>query len=127
VLFRVGVALDLVAQGNNRLTVLSEFTQPNNTKPGAGAGFEYSMLNIGQRGFSLAARGSYTIQPDNQTNDLVLGMPTKEAGGSFTSDGLALGGGLEYNRGNTRLGFDYAWKNMGTIGSTNFLTFTVGW
>jgi hypothetical protein len=127
VLFRVGVALDLVAQGNNRLTVLSEFTQPNNTKPGAGAGFEYSMLNIGQRGFSLAARGSYTIQPDNQTNDLVLGLPTKESGGTFTSDGLALGGGLEYNRGNTRLGFDYAWKSMGTVGSTNFLTFTVGW
>ncbi|HXO85083.1 MAG TPA: PorV/PorQ family protein [Gemmatimonadales bacterium] len=127
VLFRVGVALDLVAQGNNRLTVLSEFTQPNNTKPGAGAGFEYSMLNIGQRGFSLAARGSYTIQPDNQTNDLVLGMPTKEAGGTFTSDGLALGGGLEYNKGNTRLGFDYAWKSLGTLGSSNFLTFTVGW
>jgi hypothetical protein len=127
VLFRVGVALDLVVQGNNRLTVLSEFTQPNNTKPGAGAGFEYSMQNIGQRGFSLAARGSYTIQPDNQTNDLVLGMPTKESSGSFTSDGLALGGGLEYNKGNTRLGFDYAWKSLGTLGSTNFLTFTVGW
>jgi hypothetical protein len=127
VLFRVGVALDLVAQGNNRLTVLSEFTQPNNTKPGAGAGFEWSMQNIGQRGFSLAARGSYTIQPDNQTNDLVLGLPTRESGGTFTSDGLALGGGLEYNRGTTRLGFDYAWKSLGTLGSTNFLTFTVGW
>jgi len=127
VMFRVGVALDLVAQGNNRLTVLSEFTQPNNTKPGAGAGFEYSMQNIGQRGFSLAARGSYTIQPDNQTNDLVLGLPTRESSGSFTSDGLAFGGGLEYNRGNTRLGFDYAWKSLGTVGSTNFLTFTVGW
>jgi len=127
VMFRVGVALDLVAQGNNRLTVLSEFTQPNNTKPGAGAGFEYSMQNIGERGFSLAARGSYTIQPDNQTNDLVLGLPTRESSGSFTSDGLAFGGGLEYVRGTTRLGFDYAWKSLGTVGSTNFLTFTVGW
>lgn len=127
VLFRVGVAIDLVAQGNNRLTVLSEFTQPNNTKPGAGAGFEYAMQNIGQRGFSVAARGSYTIQPDNQTNDLVLGLPTRESSGTFTSDGLALGGGLEYVRGTTRLGFDYAWKSLGTLGSTNFLTFTVGW
>jgi hypothetical protein len=127
VLFRVGVALDLVVQGNNRLTLLSEFTQPNNTKPGAGAGFEWSMQNIGQRGFSVAARGSYTIQPDNETNDLVLGLPTRESGGTFTSDGLALGGGLEYSRGNTRLGFDYAWKSLGTLGSTNFLTFTVGW
>lgn len=127
VLFRVGVALDLVAQGNNRLTVLSEFTQPNNTKPGAGAGFEYSMQNIGQRGFSIAARGSYAVQPDNEVNDLTIGIPTKESSGAFTMDGLALGGGIEYNKGNTRLGFDYAWKSMGTLGSTNFLTFSVGW
>lgn len=127
VMFRVGVALDLVAQGNNRLTVLSEFTQPNNTKPGASAGFEYSMQNIGQRGFSIAARGSYAIQPDNQVNDLTIGIPTKESSGAFTMDGLALGGGLEYAKGNTRLGFDYAWKSLGTLGSTNFLTFSLGW
>jgi len=127
VLFRVGVSIDLVAQGSNRLTVLSEFTQPNNTKPGAGAGFEWAMQNIGQRGFSVAARGSYSIQPDNQTNDLLIGIPTREKAGAFTSDGLALGGGIEYSRGSTRLGFDYAWKSLGTLGSTNFLTFTVGW
>ena len=42
-------------------------------------------------------------------------------------NGLALGGGIEYARGNTRLGFDYAWKSLGTLGSTNFLTFSVGW
>ena len=127
ILFRVGVALDLVVQGNNRLTVLSEFTQPNNTKPGAGAGFEWSMQNIGQRGFSVAARGSYSLQPDNQVSDLTIGIPTQESSGTFTMDGLALGGGIEYARGNTRLGFDYAWKSLGTLGSTNFLTFTVGW
>ena len=127
VMFRVGVAIDLVAQGNNRLTMLSEFTQPNNTKPGAGAGFEYQMMNIGSRGFSVAARGSYAIQPDNETNDLTIGIPTKESSGAFTMDGLALGGGIEYARGNTRLGFDYAWKSMGTLGSTNFLTFSLGW
>ena len=127
VLFRVGVSLDLLAQGSNRLTVLSEFTQPNNTKPGAGAGFEWAMQNIGQRGFSVAARGSYTIHPDNQTNDLVIGLPTRESAGTFTSNGLALGGGIEYAHGTTRVGFDYAWKSLGTLGSTNFLTFTVGW
>jgi len=127
VLFRVGVALDLVAQGSNHLTLLSEFTQPNNTKPGAGAGFEWAMQNIGQRGFSVAARGSYTLQPDNKVNDLVIGMPTKEASGTFTADGLSLGGGLEYARGQPRLGFDYAWKSLGTLGSINFLSFTVGW
>jgi len=85
------------------------------------------MQNIGQRGFSVMARGSYSLQPDNQTSDLTIGIPTKESSGTFTMDGLALGGGLEYAKGNTRLGFDYAWKSMGTLGSTNFLTFSVGW
>lgn len=127
ILFRVGVAMDLFLQGSNRLTVLSEFTQPNNTKPGAGAGLEWAMNNIGQRGFSLAARGSYSIQPDNQTDDVVFGVPTQESAGSFTADGLALGGGIAYARGTTQLGFDYAWKSLGTLGSVNFLTFSIGW
>jgi hypothetical protein len=127
VLFRVGVAMDLVSQGSNRLTVLSEFTQPNNNKPGAGAGLEWAMSNLGGRGFSLAARASYSIQPDNQTDDIVFGMPTQESAGSFTADGLALGGGIEYGRGTTKLGFDYAWKSMGTLGSVNFLSFSIGW
>ncbi|MGH7607959.1 MAG: hypothetical protein ACREME_11525, partial [Gemmatimonadales bacterium] len=127
VLFRVGVAMDLVLQGSNRLTVLSEFSQPNNTKPAAGAGIEWAMTNIGQRGFSLAARASYSIQPDNQTDDIAFGMATQESGGSFTADGLALGGGIEYARGTTRLGFDYAWRSLGTLGSVNFLSFSVGW
>ncbi len=114
VVFRVGVALDLVTRGSNRVTVLSEFTQPNNT-------------NIGQRGFSIAGRASYTIHTDLQINDITLGMPTKESSGNFTSAGLALGGGLEYARGSTRLGFDYAWRSLGTLGSVNYLSFSLGW
>ena len=117
VLFRVGVALDVVSQGSNRVTVLSEFSQPNNTKPGAGAGIETA----------LAARASYSIQPDNQTGDIAIGIPTAEKSGSFTSDGLALGGGVEYARGTTKVGFDYAWKSLGTLGSVNFLSFSIGW
>ena len=127
IVFRVGVALDVLTQGSNRVTVLSEFSQPNNTKPGAGAGVEFAMANIGQRGFSLAARASYSVQPDNEMGDIVLGLPTKEDIGTLTSDGLALGGGIEYARGTTRLGFDYAWRSLGTLGSVNFLSFSIGW
>ncbi len=127
IVFRVGVALDLVTRGSNRVTVLSEFTQPNNTKPTAGAGLEFGMQNIGQRGFSIAGRASYTIHTDLQTNDITLGMPTKESSGNFTSAGLALGGGIEYARGSTRLGFDYAWRSLGTLGSVNYLSFSLGW
>jgi len=128
VLFRVSVALDVLSQGMNRVTVLSEFNQPNNTKPGASAGLEWAITNVGNSGFSLAARGSYTINPDNNVDDVNLGsLTTSVKSGTFTSDGLALGGGLGYTRGTLHFGFDYAYRNLGPLGGTNFLSFVVGW
>jgi hypothetical protein len=128
VLFRVSVALDLWSQGINRVTALSEFNQPNNTKPGAGMGLEWAATNIGNSGFSLAARGSYTINPDNNISDVSLGtLSTSIKSGSFTADGVALGGGLGYARGNVHFGFDYAYRNLGPLGGTNFLSFALGW
>ncbi len=128
VLFRVSVALDLWSQGINRVTALSEFNQPNNTKPGAGMGLEWAATNIGNSGFSLAARGSYTINPDNNVDDVNLGgLSTSIASGSFTADGVAVGGGLGYTRGNLHVGFDYAYRNLGPLGGTNFLSFALGW
>lgn len=128
VLFRVGVALDVVTQSNSRVTLLSEFTQPNNTRPGAGAGLELALTNVGNSGFSFAARGSYTIQPDNDLDpEMGAGFATQETLGSFTSDGVAVGGGLEYSRASFRLGFDYAWRSLGPLGGTNYLSFALGW
>jgi hypothetical protein len=40
---------------------------------------------------------------------------------------LALGGGLAYGRGNWRMGFDYAYRDLGILGGTNFLSFSVSW
>jgi hypothetical protein len=128
VMFRVSVALDVLSQGANRLTLMSEFTQPNNTKPGASAGLEWASQNLGNSGFSLAARGSYTLNPDNQIDvGSGAGFTSAEKTGNFTSDGLALGGGIAYGRGNVRFGLDYAWKTLGPIGSTNFFSFSLGW
>ena len=128
VLFRVGVALDAVSQGMNRVTVLAEFSQPNNTKPGAGDGLEWAATNVGGSGFSFAARGSFTINPDNEVGDIDFGgLTSAETESSFGSDGLAVGGGLGYDRGKVKLGVDYAWRNMGLLGGTNFFTFTLGW
>lgn len=126
--FRVGVALDIFSQGVNRVSVLGEFNQPVNTKPGAGAGLEWAMSNVGNSGFSLAARGSYTLQPDNKLDPgNGAGFSTSVSSSNFTSDGLAVGGGLSYGRGSWRLGFDYAYRNLGALGGTNFLSFGVTW
>ena len=128
VLFRVSASLDLWSQGQNRLTALSEFNQPNNTKPGAGFALEWASMNLGNTGFSLSARGSYTLNPDNNINNVDLGgLTTKYKSGTFTSDGVAVGGGLGYARGSMHLGFDYAYRNLGPLGGTNFISFEVGW
>jgi hypothetical protein len=132
--FHVSVALDLLSQGMNRVSVLGEFTQPVNTKPGASAGLEWALNNMGNSGFSLAARGSYTMQPDNKLGapvdaqgNPVAGFDSNQSTSTFSKDGLALGGGLSYGRGEWRLGFDYAYRNMGALGGTNFMSFSVSW
>jgi uncharacterized protein UPF0164 len=126
--FRVGVALDVLSQGGNRVSVLGEFTQPVNTKPGGGAGLEWAMTNVGNSGFSLAARGSYTLQPDNKLDPGTgAGFTTSISTSSLSSDGVALGGGLSYGRGTWHVGFDYAYRNLGALGGTNFLSFSVSW
>lgn len=128
VMFRVSLALDLVAMSNNKITLLSEFTQPNNTKPGAGMGLEWAASNLGNSGFSLAARGSYTIQPDNDLEfGAGAGFTTAESTGAFTSDGLAVGGGIGFNRGNFKMGFDYAFRDFGPVGGANFFSFSINW
>ena len=85
-------------------------------------------MNLGNTGFSLSARGSYTLNPDNNINNVDLGgLTTKYKSGTFTSDGVAVGGGLGYARGSMHLGFDYAYRNLGPLGGTNFISFEVGW
>ncbi|HTH64883.1 MAG TPA: PorV/PorQ family protein [Gemmatimonadales bacterium] len=126
--FRVGVSLDVLNQGSNRVSVLGEFTQPVNTKPGGGAGLEWALSNVGNSGFSLAARGSYTLHPDAKLDPgNGAGFTTSISTSSLSSNGVALGGGLSYGRATWHVGFDYAYRNLGALGGTNFLSFSVGW
>ena len=48
-------------------------------------------------------------------------------GGKENADGLAAGFGVGFRRPSLELGFDYAYRNMGLLGGTNMLTFSVGW
>jgi len=128
VLFRVAVALDVITGAKQRLTLLGEFTQPNNNKPGAGAGLEYALSSIGTSGIFAALRGSYTLQPANSLDPGDgAGFTTKYSVGSFSNYGLAAGGGLGWGRGDFRIGVDYAYKSLGALGGTNFVSLTLGW
>lgn len=129
VTFRVGLAFDVLASSASRVTLLSEFTQPNNTNAAANGGLEWALTNVGNTGFWLAARGSYTYQPDNNiTPDATAAGFATALASDENMDGLALGGGIGFmRRGGFGLAVDYAWKNLGLLGGVNFLSATINW
>jgi len=125
--FRLGVAFDVLSVSASRVTLLGEFTQPNNTNASWAGGLEWA-YTVGVTGVGLAARGSYAYQPDA---DLT---PDAEAAGftsslSRGSDGLALGGGLSYHRpgGGFGMGLDYAYRSLGILGGTHFYSLSINW
>jgi len=125
--FRVGVSLDVVAREQNRVTLLSEFNQPNNNKAGFGVGAEFMLSDIAKSGFSFAGRGSYSYQAANNLDPgtaagFATGLSSKE-----NRQGLAAGFGVGYKRGEFGLGVDYAWRSMGLLGGTNIVSFSLSW
>lgn len=127
VMFRLGVAFDMISASASRVTLLGEFTQPRNTKASWAGGLELA-YSLGNSGFGINARGSYAFQPDASL------VPDAEAAGFSSSlgrgsDGMALGGGLAYHRpgGGFGMGLDYAYRSMGLLGGTHFYSLSVNW
>ena len=76
----------------------------------------------------LAARGSYTLQPANSLDPGDgAGFQTKYSVGSFSNYGLAGGAGIGWGRGAFKVGLDYAYKSLGALGGTNFVSLALGW
>jgi hypothetical protein len=124
--FRVGVAYDLMASSNNRLTLLSEFNQPNDSDPGVGLGAEFSATLA--EGMNASLRGSYGYQGDNRDSDISTGLGFRSsADGDQALDGLAVGGGLNWSRGTWNVGVDYAFRHMGILPSVNQFSIKLGW
>jgi hypothetical protein len=129
VTFRVGVAFDFLNSSSSRLTVLGEFSQPNNTNAGASGGLEWALTDIGSSGFHVMARGSYSYQADNNLDpdEAAAGFATSMSGDEGL-DGLALGGGIGYlARSGFGLSIDYAYRGLGLLGGTNFFSATIHW
>lgn len=127
VMFRLGLAYDVLNSAASRLTAMGEFTQPNNTNVSMSGGLEWSLLNIGNSGFGVAARGSYTYYGDNDL-DASTGVFASQFNGS-QGDGLAFGGGISWasRGGGFGLGVDYAYRNMGVLGGTDFFSMSLSW
>jgi hypothetical protein len=127
VMFRVGIALDALSTQQARFTVLSEFSQPNNNKAGFELGGELTLSDIAKSGFYLSGRGSWSYQPANNIDVGSQAGFTTALSGKENQEGLAAGMGVGYRRSAFGLGFDYAWRSMGPLGGTNFLSFSVAW
>ena len=123
--FRVGVAYDIIAGDNNRLTLISDFNQPNSNSAGFSAGGEWMTQRLGGSNFGFALRGSYSYAAANNIDP--VDPATTALSDEENLQGLALGGGLNYGSGNFNIGFDYAWKYLGVLGSTNFFSVILGW
>lgn len=121
--FTVAVGYDIVAKESTRWTILGDFNQPNNSKPGYVFGTEAAFTRMGGSNFNAAIRGSYSYASANAGQD-VAGSDLNEEQGY---QGTAFGGGLAYVTEGFNLGFDYAWRYMGILGATNFFTFSIGW
>jgi len=124
-IFRVGLAYDLMASESSRLTVISDFNQPNNNGAGFSAGSEWMSQNLGGSAFGFALRGSYSYAPANNLDP--IDPNTTALQDEERLQGLAFGGGLNYAPEGFNIGLDYAWKYLGVLGGTNFFSVTVGW
>ena len=123
--FRVGLAYDLLAGDNNRLTVISDFNQPNNSGAGFSAGGEWMTQRLGGSNFGFAVRGSYSYSSANNLDP--IDVSTTALRDEENLQGLAMGGGLNYASGDFGIGLDYAWKYLGVLGGTNFFSVSLGW
>jgi len=95
-IFRVALAYDLISGDNNRLTLLSDFNQPNNNAAGFSAGGEWMSQRLGGSPFGFALRGSYSYAAANNIDP--VDPATTALGDEQNLQGLALGGGLRRTR-----------------------------
>ena len=124
--FRVGLAYDVVAGASSRVTVMGEFNQANSNKAGFGFGAELAAMQLGGSDFGVAVRGSYTATPANSYDTDFFGVGVAKESDE-KSQGVAFGGGINYQTPTFSIGFDYAWKKLGLLGNTNFFTVSLGW
>jgi hypothetical protein len=125
-IFRVGLAYDLISGDNNRLSLISDFNQPNNNGAGFAVGGEWMSQRLGGSAFGFAARGSYSYTAANNLDP--IDPATTALSDEENLQGLALGGGLNYTgEGGFSVGLDYAWKYLGVLGGTNFFSVSLGW
>jgi hypothetical protein len=130
VVFRVGLAYDVLSSAASRLSLLGEFNETYNSDPSFGFGSEFEWRPEASA-FSAALRGSYAYQPDNYLSDRDEENIGEGAGATEVNnvelDGLVVGGGLSYRFAGYEARADYAFRHFGVLGSRNVFTVGFAW
>lgn len=123
IMFKVGVGWEALSTPQNRLTLAGEFWQPQQNNTSTAFGAEYVFSPTGLAGFSLALRGGYTYEPDRSFT--LNGVNFEDE----ASDGLSFGGGIAYRPSEEgfSIGIDYAYRDLGLLGSSGLFSISIGW
>ncbi len=105
--FRIGLASDLVDFAQHRLTVAFDVTHPNDGAEKVMAGIEYCFDKM------LYLRGGYRLDPDRSYDEWEEEKYTY---------GLSGGVGLKIGFGPSRIAVDYAVSDNGLLGLNHFVT-----
>lgn len=100
--FRVGIAAEVIEDQSNRLTLALDAVNPNDLQPHANLGMEYSWRDM------LFLRTGY--------NQLFV---------DFAEAGFALGAGLKYNLGYLAFRLDYTYQSYGRLNAPQWLSLSL--
>ncbi|HSJ32945.1 MAG TPA: PorV/PorQ family protein [Longimicrobiales bacterium] len=127
VVFRFGVAYDVVSAATNRVTLCGYFNEHYNNAPSFGLSGEFAWTPADVP-VSAALRGSYAYQPDNDlSSQEEVDFASSTSVDNEGLDGLAIGGGLNFNLSDYAVKADYAWRHFGVLGSRNVFSVGIGW
>lgn len=120
IMFKFGVAADLMKSDRNRVTLALEGLHPNDNVEELHVGVEYALnemafLRVGKK-FNGFQRSSYEdFENDPEANDPFVEYPVLNEDGTISFDGFSFGGGLVIP--GLGLGVDYAYANIGYLGN----------
>jgi hypothetical protein len=127
VVYRVGLSYDVMSAADRRFTLLTDFNEPYQTKPGFSVGGELAWTPADMP-FGAALRASYAYQGDNDFDERRGEAFTAQVDTDKASmDGINAGAGLSYKLSSYEVRLDYAYRHFGVLGARNAFTFALSW
>jgi len=128
IVFKFGVAANLIEGDQNRLTMAIEGLHPNDNVEELHFGLEYAwknmaFLRLGKKVNGIQRNSYQSFLDDREANNPYTEYPVLDENGNVSLDGLSFGGGLRFP--GLGLSVDYAYASIGYLG--NIHRFSLGY